>query len=181
MGYELSRPVVVEELPNHGRKIDLQPTVEEMATIASRLDLVTLDKLEGIVKIRPEIGREIVAEGEIITSFVQNCVVTGESIIQTMTFQLERRYSEDASEFNIKDEDDDIIVLPMDDGPDPIEDGIIDVGEAVVEELALLIPPYPRVPGAEFNDIIEDADGGDDKPNPFAKLAALKKDLESKS
>jgi len=69
----------------------------------------------------------------------------------------------------------------MDDGPDPIEDGIIDVGEAVVEELALLIPPYPRVPGAEFNDIIEDADGGDDKPNPFAKLAALKKDLESKS
>lgn len=181
MGYELSRPVVVEELPNHGRKIDLLPTAEEMAAIATRLDLVTLDKLESIIRIRPEIGREIVAEGEITASFVQTCVVTGEPITQTMTFDLERRYSEDASEFDSKDEDDDIIALPLDDGPDPIEDGIIDVGEAVVEELALQIPPYPRVPGAEFNDIVEDIDEGDDKPNPFAKLVALKKDLESKS
>lgn len=181
MEYELSRPVVVDELPNHGRRIDLQPTAEELAAIASRLDLVTLNQLDGVISIRPEIGREVAADGEITASFVQTCVVTGEPVEQTMTIQITRRYSEDTSKFDDTDEDEDVINDAIDEGPDPIEGGIIDVGEAAVEELALQIPPYPRAPGAEFSDIVEDLDKGDDRPNPFAKLAALKNDLESKS
>jgi len=181
MEYELSRPVVVDELPNHGRKVDLQSTPEEMVAVAKRLGLTTLVQFEGVIRIRPEIGREIDVEGEIVVSFEQACVVTGEPVEQIMTFDLKRRYSEDATKFDGVDDDDDIISAPMDDGPDPIEDGIIDVGEAAVEELALQIPLYPRAADAEFNDIVEDNGEDDDKPNPFAKLAALKKDLESKS
>lgn len=181
MRYELSRPVIIEELPNHGRKINLLPTPEEMADIASRLDLIELSKLDGLITIRPEIGREISAHGEITASFSQACVVTGDPVEQTMTFHLERRYSEDASEFDDNEEDDESISAPMGDDLDPIKDGIVDLGEAAVEELALQIPPYPRAPDAEFNDIVEDLGEDDAKPNPFAKLAALKKDLESKS
>lgn len=180
MEYELSRPVVVDELPNHGRKIDLQPTDAERAAIALRLDLITLDQFAGIISIRPEIGREIVADGEVTASFVQTCVVTGEPVEQTMTINISRRYSEDASEFDDTDEDEDMQNDEIDEGPDPIHNGIVDVGEAAVEELALQIPSYPRASGAEFSNIIEDVDTGDDKPNPFAKLAALKNSLETK-
>ena len=180
MEYELSRPVIVDELPSRGRKIDLRPTSEELSAIATRLGLVSISQCEGTVSIRPEMGREIVADGEITASFVQTCVITGEPVAQSMTFPLSRRYSEDTSAFDDHD-DDDIITDPMDDGPDPIENGIIDVGEAVVEELTLQIPAYPRAPGAEFSDIVDDTDGDNDKPNPFAKLAALKNNLKTKS
>lgn len=180
MEFELSRPVIVDDLPNHGSKIDLQPTTEEFAAIAARLELITLSQFEGVITIRPEMGREISVDGEITASFIQNCVVTGDPVEQEITFSLNRRYSEEASEFDDLDEDDDSITDSIDDGPDPIEGGIVDVGEAAVEELALQIPPYPRAPGAEFDDILEDIGNNDDKPNPFAKLATLKSDLETK-
>lgn len=179
MEYELSRPITVDELPSHGKKIDLSPTADELGAIAKRLDLVSLDVLSGNISIRPEMGREVSAQGKITAEFVQNCVVSGDPVVQTITFDLVRRYSEDASEFNDLDDDDDIIGDPMDEGPDPIEGGVLDVGEAAVEELALQIPAYPRAPGAEFNDILDDIKDDELKPNPFAKLAALKKDLES--
>jgi uncharacterized metal-binding protein YceD (DUF177 family) len=179
MEYELSRPIIVDELPSHGKKIDLSPTADELNAIAKRLDLVTLDVLSGNIAIRPEMGREISAEGKITAEFVQNCVVTGDPVAQAITFDLVRRYSEDASEFDDLSDDDDIVGNPMDEGTDPIEGGGIDVGEATVEELALQIPAYPRAPGAEFSDIVDDIKDVELKPNPFAKLAALKKDLES--
>ena len=179
MEYELSRPVIVDELPSHGKKIDLSPTADELDAIANRLDLVSLDALSGNISIRPEIGREVSAQGKITADFTQNCVVSGDPVPQSITFDLVRRYSEDASEFDDLEDGDDVIGDPMDEGPDPIENGILDVGEAVVEELALQIPPYPRAPGAEFNDIVDDIKDDELKPNPFAKLAALKKDLES--
>lgn len=179
MEYELSRPIIVDELPSHGKKIDLTPTSDELAAIAKRLGLVTLDSLSGNISIRPEMGREISAEGKITAELVQNCVVSGDPVPQTITFDLVRRYSEDASEFDDLGDDDDVIGDQMDEGPDPIEDGVLDVGEAAVEELALQIPAYPRAPGAEFNDIVDDIKDDELKPNPFAKLAALKKDLES--
>lgn len=179
MQYELSRPIIVDELPNHGKKTDLSPIADELQAIAKRLDLVSLNSLSGVISIRPEMGREISVVGEITAEFVQSCVVSGDPVEQTITFDLVRRYSEDASEFDDADEDDDVIGDPMDDGPDPIEGGIINVGEAAVEELALQIPAYPRAPGAEFNDIVDDIKDDELKPNPFAKLEALKKDLES--
>ena len=179
MEHELSRPIIVDELPSHGKKIDLSPTPDELVAIATRLDLVSLDALSGNISIRPEMGREVSATGKITAAFVQNCVVTGDPVPQTIDFDLIRRYSEDASEFDDLDDDDDIIRDPMDEGPDPIEGGVLDVGEAAVEELALQIPAYPRAPGAEFNDIVDGIKDEELKPNPFAKLAALKKDLES--
>ncbi len=175
MEYELSRPITVDELPNHGKKIDLSPTADELAEIAKRLDLVSVDVFTGSISIRPNMGREISVEGKITANFVQNCVISGEPVAQTMTFDLIRRFGEDASEFDDLDDDDDIIGDPMDEGPDPIKDGVLDVGEAAVEELALQIPAYPRAPGAEFNDIVDDIKDDELKPNPFAKLAALKK------
>lgn len=181
MEFELSRPVVIDELPNSGRVIDIRATEDELAAISDRLGIMAIDALNARIAIRPEIGREISAEGEITASFTQSCVITSEPVHQTLTFPLSRRYSEDATGFDDLDDDDDHISDPMEEGPDPIVDGVVDVGEATVEELALQIPPYPRSPGAEFNDIIDDTDGADDDANPFSKLASLKNDLKTNS
>jgi Large ribosomal RNA subunit accumulation protein YceD len=58
------------------------------------------------------------------------------------------------------------------DPPEPLQDGKIDLGIVAIEHLILGIDPYPRKPGAVF----EAPPAGEPPTNPFAALAALKKD-----
>ena len=82
------------------------------------------------------------------------------------------------------DKDEVDLSLDEEDPPDPIVGGIIDIGEAVAEHLALALEPFPRAPGAEFqaaeflkstDKIIEPAK---ETRNPFAVLASLRKNQE---
>ena len=53
--------------------------------------------------------------------------------------------------------------------PEPIEDGRIDLGEAVAQQFSLVLDPHPRAPGA----VLDGASLGDDpdEDNPFRALA----------
>ena len=57
------------------------------------------------------------------------------------------------------------------DPPEPIENGIIDLGRLATDALYLAIDPYPRKPDAVFEPLVEAADPED---HPFAALKALK-------
>src|SRR3954468_22539392 len=57
------------------------------------------------------------------------------------------------------------------DPPEPIINGMIDLGRVATDALFLAIDPYPRKPGAVFEPKLEAADPGD---HPFAALKALK-------
>ncbi len=52
----------------------------------------------------------------------------------------------------------------------PYEGGVLDLGEAAAEQLALALEPYPRAPGEEIEPR-EDASG----QRPFAGLASLRR------
>jgi Large ribosomal RNA subunit accumulation protein YceD len=56
------------------------------------------------------------------------------------------------------------------DGPEPIVDGVIDLGRLATDVLLLAIDPYPRKPGAVFEPEVATADPDD---HPFAALKAL--------
>ena len=143
---ELSRPVDVTRLSASGTMVNLAPSADELTAIAKRLDLVSVDQLSGKIRVRPTMGREITAEGMVSAQVQQTCVVTGDALPTTLEFSLLRRYSEDADALAGLDVDEDEVVDPDHDDPDPIENGTIDVGEAAVEELALQLPTYPRKP-----------------------------------
>ena len=55
-------------------------------------------------------------------------------------------------------------------GQEPIAAGEIDLGEAVAQQLAVSLDPYPRAPGATLA-----STGEAEAQSPFAALAALKK------
>ena len=57
------------------------------------------------------------------------------------------------------------------DPPEPIENGIIDLGRLATDALYLAIDPYPRKPDAVFEPLVEAVDPED---HPFAALKALK-------
>ena len=56
------------------------------------------------------------------------------------------------------------------DPPEPIENGIIDLGRLATDALYLGVDPYPRKPDAVFEPLVEAADPED---HPFAALKAL--------
>ena len=97
----------------------------------------------------------------------QLCVITLEPVVTNIKAEFAREYippafTEDARE---------IVIDPdADDPPEAIPDGGIDAGEAVAEQLGLEIDPFPRAPGAEFEDIKED----EQADHPFAQLKNLK-------
>ena len=56
------------------------------------------------------------------------------------------------------------------DPPDPLIGGVVDLGACISEFLTLALDPYPRKPGAQFN---EPAPAADAETSPFAKLRTL--------
>jgi hypothetical protein len=62
------------------------------------------------------------------------------------------------------------------DPPEPIENGVIDLGRLATDVLYLAIDPYPRKPDAVFEPVVTAADPED---HPFAALKALKLDTKS--
>ena len=61
------------------------------------------------------------------------------------------------------------------DPPEPIENGVIDLGRLATDALFLAIDPYPRKPDAVFEPLVEAADPED---HPFAALKALQLDAK---
>jgi len=54
---------------------------------------------------------------------------------------------------------------------EPVEDGIVDIGEAVAQQLSLVLDPFPRAAGVAAP---EDAPGGPAAASPFAALSRWK-------
>ena len=57
------------------------------------------------------------------------------------------------------------------DEPDPLIDGMVDLGALAAEFMGLALDPYPRKPGVEFESTLED----DPQPSPFDALGGLAK------
>jgi len=160
---EMTRPVRPSSLGQEGRTERLEARPEELAALAARLGLVALDALEAEIALAPAPGGAVRARGILRARVVQACVVTLEPVPQAVEAPIDWR------------------VLPpgeapsdeMDSGPDEIEsepDGSVDLGEALVQELALSLDPYPRAPGAEVP-----GEARDEAPSPFAGLAGLRR------
>jgi hypothetical protein len=62
------------------------------------------------------------------------------------------------------------------DPPEPIENGMIDLGRLATDVLLLAVDPYPRKPGVVFEPVVTAADPED---HPFAALKALQPGVKS--
>ena len=154
-----------------GERIDLVADEGERETIARRLGLVSLDRLEANAALERD-GARIRARGRVRAALEQCCVATGEPVGDhvdepfDLMFLPEPRAGEAEEEVELAPEDCDVV----------FHDGTaIDLGGAVTDTLALAINPYPRSPGAEA--ALQQAGVlTEEQASPFAVLAKLKKD-----
>ena len=157
-----------------GERLDLVADEAERKAIAERLRLGGIDRLEAHVTLSRNV--EIVrAEGRIVASLEQSCVVTNEPVPAhvdepfTLVFMPEPEVSAPDEEIELGAEDCDVV----------FHDGaVIDLGTAIGDTLALSVDPYPRSAGAEAT-LKEAGVLSEEQAGPFAALAALKKDRDS--
>jgi uncharacterized metal-binding protein YceD (DUF177 family) len=173
---EFSRPVAVDRLSAKERRFDIVAEEAERAALARRFGILTIEALQAEIRLSTMAGGAVVRlQGRFTADVVQACVVTLGPVPAHLEEDFDLTYSSKAPD---EEEDEVVVDLDVEDPPELIVDGIIDIGEATAEHLALALDPFPHAPGAVFEAPPEAAGEGPDQPggtNPFAALAALKK------
>ncbi|HEV8014596.1 MAG TPA: DUF177 domain-containing protein [Stellaceae bacterium] len=164
---EFSRRIDGLRLAAGGERFELAATAEERAGLAKRFALLTLDRLEAKVKLTPLAGGYYRLAAEFEAELTQACTITLEPLPGRIAeaFTLAYGPTEEGGE----------IVLDGDAEPvEPLDDGVIDIGEAVAQQLSLALDPFPRAPGTGL-DVEAGMTAEAPAESPFAALARLRK------
>jgi uncharacterized metal-binding protein YceD (DUF177 family) len=170
---EFSRPVRLDHIPASGMEYEIEAKPAERAALAERFDIPSIDALKAKVHLKAIAGGAVVRLDAVITAaVVQTCVVSLEPVPARVNEEFSMTFGaakpeEVGAEIELSVEDDD--------PPEPIIDGIIDVGEAVAEHLSLALDPFPRKAGMTFEGGEEPTPAEEKRPSPFAVLAQLRK------
>lgn len=130
--------------------------------LLSRFDYIAVNDLVATLEIR-KVARDCWdIRGRLTADVVQSCGVTGKPLPESVDFTLEERYVRLV---------DDIRSVEVDlDGVEPLKNGFIDLGEMVIQSLALAVTAWPRATDA--------AEYTEPEPvksdHPFAGLASIK-------
>ncbi|RTL50338.1 MAG: DUF177 domain-containing protein [Bradyrhizobiaceae bacterium] len=167
-----THPVMVSKIPQDGAHVAFEADGEQ------REGLARLAGLRDVVEASAEFDLTHVAGGGIhATGLVrglvgQTCVVTLEPVdnaieeVVDVVF-LPEGHGAFAQAARPPDEEDGDAPDP----PEPIRNGVIDLGKLAMDLLFLGIDPYPRKPGAVFEPPVVERDVDE---HPFAALKALK-------
>ena len=160
---EMTRIVEVRALSPKPKNMEWDATKEELKDIATRLNVLEVKDLH--VQLTIEKKNLIKVSGNFTAHIIQACVVSGEPVEEAVSDTFEDFFGEHkrhAVPIDIDMESQDV---------ETVENGRIDVGELVLQYLVLGLNPYPRKKGVAEVEFLEE----DDKENPFAVLAKLKK------
>jgi uncharacterized metal-binding protein YceD (DUF177 family) len=165
-------PIVVAQIPETGlhRDIEADPTVRDVVADMGGLREVLL--AQASFDLTPMSGGRFRVAGRVRARIGQTCVVTLEEIENDidepvdLIFAPPEQIPEMAALVDEAEQSDEEVPDP----PEPIENGVIDLGRVATDALFLAVDPYPRKAGAVFEPVVEAADP---KDHPFAALRAL--------
>lgn len=136
---EFSHRVTVDRLPATGLALRLAAGPDARGGLTRRFGLLALERLEADLVLTRD-RRGVTLAGSFEADVTQACVVSGEPVPFRVRETIGLRFeptsaaSPDA-EIELSGEALDVL---------PIEDGAVDVGEAIAQSLALALDPYPK-------------------------------------
>jgi hypothetical protein len=169
-------PVAVEKIPDTGLHRDLEADQATRAAVADVGGLREVLSVQASFDVTPKSGGRYHVAGHVRARIGQTCVVTldpMESDIDEpidLIFVPPDQIPEMAALVDEAQENDRESGEDTPDPPEPIDNGIIDLGRVATDALYLAVDPYPRKPDAVFEPLVEAPDPED---HPFAALKAL--------
>jgi len=177
-----SRPYQADEIPTKGVTGSLEAGENERAAIAVALDLVGLETLRMGFQLSRSGRRHFTLKGHMTASAIQTCVISLKPLKAIIVEEIEIEFWPPEEVARIETEaGSESMSVPLE-GPEPITDGVIDVGQLAYEHLAASLDPYPKEAGVKLDwsdPKVEQEDVAADKP--FAALARLKDQERSNS
>ncbi len=175
---EFSYSVEVDHVPSKGLNLVLEPDASQREALARRFDIVSLDAFKADCRLHLLAGGPMMRLDARITAIVQQtCVVSG----APLTVKLDETISVEFAPPAMVDENIELTLADAD-PPDVILNGKIDLGEAVSQQLALAIDPYPRAEGVALEAVLDALPAGrkavldrSGPEKPFAALQSLAK------
>jgi hypothetical protein len=159
-------PIRLEDVPEGGRHIDLQPDEQTRGALAAFTGLRALPSATASFDVQRH-GRDgLRVTGEVRAVAGQTCVVSLEPMESEIHEPVDVVFRPAAAVAPAGEPAPDT----EEDPPELLVDGTADLGVLATEFLILGIDPYPRKPGAVF----EPPPAGPAEAGPFAALARLK-------
>ena len=167
-----SVPVIVAQIPDTGvhREIEAGPAARNaMADISGLREILSASASLDLTS--EKAGRVHVA-GRVRARIGQTCVVSLDPIENNIDEAIDLIFAPPEQIPELADLVDEAAESDAEipDPPEPIVNGVIDLGRLATDALFLAIDPYPRKPDTVFKPVIEAADPED---HPFAALKAL--------
>jgi hypothetical protein len=167
-----SVPILVAQIPDTGLHRDIeagQAVRDRMAEVAGLREILSAS---ASLDVTPKGGGRVHVAGRVRARIGQTCVVSLDPIENDideaidLIFAPPEQIPELAELVDEAAESDTEIPDP----PEPIENGVIDLGRVATDALFLGVDPYPRKPDAVFEPpVVAD----DPEDHPFAALKAL--------
>ena len=162
-----SVPISKADVPDTGRRFEIVADEGTRAKIAKLANLASIPRLTATFEIIPR-GESLRLVGVVSALVEQTCVITLEPVENVVEETVDLIFAPGAVPAAAANEH--LIEVGLDDPPEIMDDGTIDLGAIASEFLMLGIDPYPRKPGAAFESSATGVRGA----SPFAALAALK-------
>jgi uncharacterized metal-binding protein YceD (DUF177 family) len=167
-----SVPVVVAQIPDTGLHRDLEAGPAARDAIAEVGGLREVLSASVSLDVIPKSGGRFHVAGRVRARVGQTCVVTLDPIENDIDEEIDLIFAPPEQIPQLADLVDDAAESDVEipDPPEPIENGVIDLGRLATDALFLAIDPYPRKPDAVFEPpVVAD----DPEDHPFAALKAL--------
>ena len=173
-----SVPIAVLQIPETGVHRDLEAGAAERAAMAEVAGLREVLSARASFDVTPDKGGRFHVVGRVQARIGQTCVVTLDPIENDIDEPIDLTFAPPEQIPVLADLVDDAAESDSEipDPPEPIENGVIDLGRLATDVLYLAIDPYPRKPDAVFEPVVTAADPED---HPFAALKALKPEAKS--
>lgn len=174
LGPEFSRPFTLETLGADEVVERIEASGAERSAVARRLSLVSLDRLAAVLRVgRSEGQGEVSVAGHFEAEVTQTCVISLQPLDRRLSEDFQTLYSQtpaDGGETGPVDVD-----ATADDPPETLGPDGLDLGEVVVQQLAIALDPYPRCDDATLDTLEWVGEDNDEaaRPSPFEGLKSL--------
>ncbi len=165
--------VPVAQIPDGGLHREIVADEATRAIMAEAASVLGISSARASFDLSPRSGGRVQVRGRVQARVAQTCVVTLEPLENDIDEEVDLIFAPaeqipELAEPADSAEDHEIV-----DAPEPIENGVIDLGRLATDMIYLAIDPYPRKAGAVF---AHEATAADPEDHPFAALKALKAD-----
>ena len=174
-----SVPIAVLQIPDTGLHRDLEADPATRAAMAEVAGLREILSASASLDVTPTSGGRFHVTGHVRARIGQTCVVTLDPIENDIDEPIDLMFAPPEQIPVLSDLVDEASDSDSEipDPPEPIENGMIDLGRLATDVLFLAIDPYPRKPDAVFEPVVTAPDPED---HPFAALKALKVDTKAR-